>query len=178
MKIKAFTVIIIFQLVTLVASAQKDAGLNILLNKNSEFIFPQTPDKISAILNTKTVFYEDANEEQYAKWLTKSGLELYCSLGKDKRINEMFFNIPDDKFLVISGLPFNLIMNKTTVQQGVIKFSNYKVKKEKLGEDSLFSGGAKLTFKKEKHYVTLLFDQKNLLKSLSITTDLIDPAAN
>lgn len=178
MKIKALTVTVLFQLLTLVVLAQNDAGLNTLLNKKSEFIFPQTPDKISAALNVKTVFYEDANEEQYAKWLTKSGLELYCSLGENKRINEMFFDIPDDKFLIVAGLPFNLIMNKTTLQQSVIKFSSYKVSKEKLGAGSLFSGGAKLSFKKEKHYVTLLFDHKNLLKSLSITPDRIDPAAN
>ncbi|WP_316801774.1 hypothetical protein [Pedobacter nototheniae] len=178
MKIKTFTFILFLQLLTLAALAQKNAGLNTLLNKNTEFIFPQTPDKISAALNAKTVFYEDANEEQYAKWLTKSGLELYCSLGKDKSINEMFFDIPDDKFLVVSGLPFGLSMNKTTLQQGVANFTKYKAKKVKLGDDSTFSGGTKLTFKKEKHYVTLLFDSKNLLKSLSITTELIDPAAN
>lgn len=178
MKIKVLTVIVIFQLLTLAAFAQKSADLNILLNKNSEFIFPQTPEKIAAALNVKTVFYEDANEEQYAKWVSKSGLQLYCTLGKNKVINEIFFDIPDDKFLIVTGLPFNLALNKTTLQQSVVKFSSYKVKKQKLGEDSLFAGAAKLTFKKEKHYITLLFDNKNLLKSLSLTTDLIDPAAN
>lgn len=177
MKIKTLTVLLL-QLLTFAAFAQKNAGLNTLLNKNGEFIFPQTPAKISSVLNTKTVFYEDANEEQYAKWITKSGLELYCSLGENKSINEMSFDIPDDKFVVVSGLPFGLTMNKTTIQESVAKFSKYKAKKEKLGEGSLFSGGAKLTFKKEKHYITLLFDNKNLLKSLSITTELIDPAAN
>lgn len=178
MKIKALTVTVFFQLLTLLALAQKNADLNTLLNKNAEFILPQTPDKISSALKVKTVFYEDANEEEYAKWLTKSGLELYCSLGENKRINEMFFDIPDDKFLIVSGLPFNLTMNKTTVQQSIIKFSSYKVKKEKIGDDSSFSGGTRLSFKKDKHYVTLLFDNKNLLKYISITPYLIDAAAN
>lgn len=180
MKIKqrTFTLTLFFLLLSIVAFSQKNAGLNSLLNKNSEFIFPQTVNNISTVLKVKTIFYEDANEEKYAKWFTASGLELYCSLGKNKHINEMSFDIPDDKFLIIEGLPFGLSMNKTTLQESKGKFSKYGAKTQKLGEDSLFSGGSKLTFKKGNHYTTLLFDSKNLLKSLSITTELIDPAAN
>ncbi|MEO5912227.1 MAG: hypothetical protein ABIP95_15170 [Pelobium sp.] len=178
MKIKTLTVTVLFQLLTLAALAQKNAGLSTLLNKNSEFIFPQTPDKISAALNAKAIFYEDANEEQYARWLTKSGLQLYCSLGENERINEMSFDVPDDKFVIVAGLPFGLTMNKTTVQQCMTKFSSFNVKKEKLGEESVFIGGAKLTFKNKNNYCTMLFDNKSLLKFLSFTPYLIDPVAN
>lgn len=180
MKIKQliFTLTLLFQLLSISAFSQKTAGLNSLLNKNSEFILPQTVNTISTVLKTKTVFYEDANEEKYAKWLTKSGLELYCSLGKNNVINEMFFDIPDDKFLIVEGLPFGLAINKTTLQESKSKFSRYGAKTQTLGEDSLFSGGSKLTFKKGQNYATLLFDSKNLLKSLAITPQLINPAAN
>jgi len=178
MKNKAIVAVIFLQFLALVVFAQKNSGLGALLNKKSEFIFPQTADKVSAALNVKAVFYEDANEEKYAKWLCNTGLELYCTLGENKRIDDMSFDIAEDKFVVVSGLPYNLTMNKSTVEQCVAKFKNSKIKKEKLGDDSSFSGGTKLTFKQEKHYVTLLFDQENLLKFLSITPDLIDPAAN
>jgi hypothetical protein len=129
-------------------------------------------------LRAETVFYEDANEEKYAKWLTPSGLELYSNLGKNNTVNEIFFDIPDNKFLIVEGLPFDLTMNKTTLQESKTKFSKHGVKVQKLGDDSEYSGGSKLTFKKGTHYTTLLFDNKNLLKFVSITKELIDPAAN
>ncbi|UHO40583.1 hypothetical protein H5J24_11850 [Chryseobacterium capnotolerans] len=180
MKIKPFTLVlaVFFQLLSISAFSQKTAALNSLLNKKSEFIFPQTPDTMSKALNTKTIFYEDANGEKYAKWPTKSGLELYSGLGKNNIINEMFFDISEHNALVIGGLPYGLIMNKTTLDEAKIQFKKNRVKVQKLGADSEFSGGSKLVFKNEKHFTTLFFDNKNLLKSLSITTELIDPAAN
>jgi hypothetical protein len=180
MQTKSFTLIltIFFQLVSITAFSQKIAALNSLLDKNSEFIFPQTTDKISKALNVKTVFYEDANEEKYAKWPTKTGLELYCSLGKDNTVNEMFFTISDNKHLIVEGLPFGLTINKSTLQDSKVKLSKYNPKTQKLDAGSEFPGGSKLIFKKGKHYATLLFDSKNLLKSLGLTTERIDPAAN
>ncbi len=88
------------------------------------------------------------------------------------------FDIPDDKFLIIEGLPHNLTMNKTNLQESIAKFNKYGLKKEKLNDGALFSDGTKLTFKKGKHYTTLLFDNNNLLKFISLTNELIDPAAN
>ncbi|TZF93698.1 hypothetical protein FW781_18575 [Chryseobacterium panacisoli] len=173
-----FLLTLFFQLVSTIAFSQKTATLNSLLDKNAEFIFPQTPDKISKALNIKTVFYEDANEEKYAKWPMKTGLELYCSLGKDNAVNEMFFVTSDNKPVVVEGLPFGLIINKSTLQDSKTKFSKYNAKTQKLGAGSEFPGGSKLTFKKGKRYATLFFDHKNLLKSLGLTTELIDPAAN
>ena len=180
MQIKPLPLIltIFFQLIGITAFSQKTAVLSSLLDKNTEFIFPQNTDRISKALNVKTVFYEDANEEKYAKWPTKTGLELYCSLGKNNAVNEMFFTISDNKPLVIEGLPFGLIMNKSTLQDSKTKFSKYNAKTQKLTADSEFPGGSKLVFKKGKHYATLLFDHKNLLKSLGITPELTDPAAN
>ncbi|RLJ80813.1 hypothetical protein [Pedobacter alluvionis] len=178
MKTTAFRLILLFQIFPLFCFAQKNAGLKALLNKNAEFIFPQTPDKISAILGVKTIFYEDANEQPYAKWLTRSGLELYCSLGDDKSIEEMFFIIPEDQPIEVEGLPFNLVMNRTTPQQSTLKFSRYKIKKEKLGEDGEYPGGMKLFFKRGDRFITLLFDRKNLLKFLSITNEIIGSSVN
>lgn len=180
MKIKPFTLALalFFQFLSFTAFSQKTAGLNSLLDKNTEFIFPQTPEKISKTLQIETVFYEDANEEKYAKWLTKSGVELYSSLGKDNTINEMFFEVPDHKDMVISGLPYGLVMNKTTLENAKVQFRKNEAKVQKLGNDSEFPGGAKLIFKNGKRFTTLFFDGKNLLKSIRITTELVDPAAN
>jgi len=169
---------LLFQLLALFSFAQKNAGLNTLLNKNQEFIFPQTPEKISAILGVKTVFYEDANEQPYAKWLSQSGLELYCSLREDKSITEMFFIVADDQPVEVEGLPFNLVMNRTTPQQSILKFSRYKIKKEKLDEDGEYPGGMRLYFKKGDRFITLLFDRKNRLKFLSITNEIISSSVN
>ncbi|WP_414846735.1 hypothetical protein [Chryseobacterium sp. IT-36CA2] len=178
MKPFTFIVTVFLLVLSVTAFSQKTAALNSLLDKNSEFVFPQTTDKISKALNIKTVFYEDANEEKYAKWPMKTGLELYCSLEKDNTVNEMFFTTSDNKSLVVEGLPFGLILNKSTLQDSKNRFSKYHAKTQKLGADSEFPGGSKLVFKKGKHYATLLFDNKNLLKSLGLTTVLIDPAAN
>lgn len=180
MKLKPANVFIFatFQLFSISAFSQNKANLNSLLDKNSEFIFPQTQENISKVLQVKPVISGDANDEKYAYWHTKSGLELYCSLENDQRINEMFFDIPDDKFIVVSGLPYDLIMNKTTSQEVKSKFSKYQPKSEKLDDGSSFSGGSKLTLKKGSHYLTLFFDNKDVLKFLGITTQLIDPAAN
>lgn len=178
MKAIAYSLTLLFQFSALFSFAQQKANLKTLLNKNQEFIFPQTPEKISAILGVKTVFYEDANEQPYAKWLSKSGLELYCSLKEDRSITEMFFDIPEDRPIVVAGLPFNLVMNGTTPQQIILKFSRYKIRKEKLDEDAEYPGGLRLFFKKGNHFITLLFDRKNLLKFLSITNEIIGPAVN
>lgn len=173
-----FIVTLFFLALSVTAFSQKTAALNSLLDKNSEFIFPQTPDKISKALNVKTVFYEDANEEKYAKWPMKTGLELYCGLGKDNAVNEMFFAASDNKSLVVEGLLFGLVLNKSTLQDSKTRFTKYNAKTQKLGAASEFPGGSKLVFKKGKHYATLFFDNKNLLKSLGLTPTLIDPAAN
>ncbi|WP_412468681.1 hypothetical protein [Pedobacter sp. KLB.chiD] len=178
MKTSVSRLILLFQFLALISYAQKNAGFKTLLNKNQEFIFPQTPERVSAILGVKTVFYEDANEQPYAKWLTKSGLELYCSLGEDKSITEMFFDIPEDQPIVVAGLPFNLVMNGTTPKQGMLKFSRYKIRQEKLGDDSLYPGGLRLSFKKGDRFITLLFDRNNLLKFLSITNEIVGSYVN
>lgn len=180
MQTKPFNLIVtlFFLALNMTVFSQKTAALNALLDKNSEFVFPQTTDKISKALNVKTIFYEDANEEKYAKWPMKTGLELYCSLGKDNTVNEMFFATSDNKSLVVEGLPFGLVLNKSTLQDSKTRFSRYNPKTQRLRADSEFPGGSKLVFKKGKHYATLLFDSKNLLKSLGLTPTLIDPAAN
>ena len=178
MTIKTLTLNMFLLLLTFSAFSQNTAGINSLLDKNSEFIFPQTVQKIEAALNTKTVYYEDANEEKYAKWLTKSGLELYTSLGKNNAINEIFFDIPEDKPLIVAGLPFNLVMNKTTLEESKAKFNEYTVKIQRMEEGNTFPRGSKLTFKRGKHYATLTFDSNNLLRFLSLTTELVQPGVN
>ncbi|WP_312339504.1 hypothetical protein [Sphingobacterium sp.] len=178
MKIKVFTLTISLFLFTATTFAQNKVQLKSLLNKNREFIFPQTVDKIAQALNVKTVFYEDANDEKYAKWITRSGLELYSNYQADKSVHEIFFDIPEDKFLVVEGLPFDLAINKTTLKEALLKFSRHDVKEEKLDAGSSFPGGTRLTMKTGTHFTTLLFDNKNLLKFMGLTTSLIDPAAN
>ena len=173
-----FIVTIFFLALSVTAFSQKTAALNSLLDSNSEFIFPQTTDKISKALNIKPVFYEDANEEKYVKWPMKTGLEMYTSPGKDHTVNEMFFVTSDNRPVVVEGLPFGLIMNKSTLQDCKTKFSKYGAKTQKMGAGSEFPGGSKLVFKKGKHYATLQFDSKSLLKSLSLTTEAINPAVN
>ncbi|MFD2289096.1 hypothetical protein GJU39_14135 [Pedobacter petrophilus] len=177
MKTKALTLIFFLQLLFVTTFAQKNAGLGTLLNKNAEFIFPQTPEKISVVLKVKPIFTEDASEEQNAKWITKSGLALYGTLGNNRSINEIWFDIPDDKFLIISGLPYHLTLNQTTVQEALVKFKKNKVKKTMPEMYGALEGGTELEVKIGNRYVTLFFDRKNLLKSASILLGFIDPAA-
>ncbi len=178
MKIKVLTLIILSQLLFLTTYAQKDAGIGMLLNKNAEFIFPQTADKISAALNVKAKITDNENDgERYAEWITKSGLGVYTTIGNKNMINEIWFDIPEDKFLIISGLPYHLTLNQTTVQETLVKFKKNKVKKTTPEMYDALKGGTKLEVKVGNRYVTLLFDRKNLLKSVSILLGFIDPAA-
>ncbi|GGE53827.1 hypothetical protein EV200_102479 [Pedobacter psychrotolerans] len=78
---------------------------------------------------------------------------------------------------MISGLPFNLVLNKTTIDEAMAKFKKYNVKKSKLSDGSFYSNGTKLLFKKGSHYITLSYNDQNLLKSLSIMRFIPDPAA-
>ncbi|GGE53822.1 hypothetical protein EV200_102478 [Pedobacter psychrotolerans] len=90
MKTKAFIFFILFQLLLATAFAQKNAGLNTLLNKNAEFILPQTTDKISAALHAKTIITDNVNDgERYAEWITSSGLGVYTNLGDEKTVNDI-----------------------------------------------------------------------------------------
>lgn len=178
MKPKAFALVILFQLLLATTFAQKNAGLGTLLNKNAEFIFPQTTEKISHALNVKAVVTENENDgAQNVEWITKSGLGVYTTIGDQKAINEIWFSVPDDKFLIVSGLPYNLILNKTTVQETLAKFNKYKVKKTKPNLYGTLEGGTKLEVKIGARYVTLFFDSKNVLNSLYILRSFIDPAA-
>lgn len=178
MKTKAFTLCILFQLLLATAFAQKNAGLNTLLDKNAEFILPQTTDKISAALRTKAIITDNENDgERYAEWITSSGLGVYTNIGDKKTVNDIWFSIPDDRNIIISGLPFNLVLNKTTIDEAMAKFKKYNVKKSKFSDGSFYSNGTKLLFKKGRHYVTLSYNDQNLLKSLSIMRFIPDPAA-
>jgi len=178
MKAKAFALVILFQLLLATTFAQKSAELGALLNKNAEFIFPQTTEKIAAVLGVKTIIRNNENDgERYAEWITPSGLGVYTNVDYKNTVKEIWFSIPDDKFLIVSGLPYNLILNKTTVQETLVKFSKYKVKKTKPNLYSTLEGGTKLEAKIGERYVTLFFDSKNVLNSIYILRSFIDPAA-
>ena len=58
-----------------------------------------------------------------------------------------------------------------------MKFKKNKVKKTTPEMYDALKGGTKLEVKVGNRYVTLLFDRKNLLKSVSILLGFIDPAA-
>lgn len=90
----------------------------------------------------------------------------------------MFFEIPDHQQVVVEGLPYGLIMNKTTLEKAKVQFKKYNAKVQKRDSGSEFPGGAKLVFKREKHFIILLFDGENLLKSLKITTEPVDTSVN
>lgn len=84
MKTTAFRLTLLFQLFALFSFAQKNAGLKTLLNKNSEFIFPQTPDKISAILGVKTVFMKMLTSSPMQSGKPHQGWNYTVALGKTK----------------------------------------------------------------------------------------------
>jgi hypothetical protein len=69
-------------------------------------------------------------------------------------------------------------MNKTVLEKAEVQFRKNGAKVQKLGADSEYAGGSKLIFRKGKHFTTLLFNDKNLLKSIRITTELVDPSVN
>ena len=173
---KVFSLIVTFLFLTLNAFSQGNAGLKSLLDKNSEFIFPQTVNSITQALNVKPVILKNADDEEYVEWHTRSGLVLSCA-HKPKAIQNIYFEIPDDASLIIDGLPFGLVMNKTTLKECLYKFRKYGIKDQsKYG--GRFSGGSRIYFKKGDHYATLFFDGNHLLKLLNLETNLVDPAAN
>uniref|UniRef100_A0AAE6F2P4 Uncharacterized protein n=1 Tax=Staphylococcus aureus TaxID=1280 RepID=A0AAE6F2P4_STAAU len=68
--------------------------------------------------------------------------------------------------------------NKTTLENAKLPFTKYDAQAQKHDDGSEFPEGTQLIFKRGKHFTTLLFDNKNILKSIGITTVLVDPVAN
>ncbi len=152
--------------------AQTDAGLKGLLTPTGEVKFPMSIKEVSKKLNSKAIIIVDTTMGDRCKWELKTGLIVDTQQDDDNTLNFLYFQSNSNK--VITGLPYNLSLHKSTLVECVTQFKAYKPKKTKL---SATEGDISYTllFKKGKNYVLLSFDKNNKLADMRVSA--FDPNA-
>jgi hypothetical protein len=169
---KIFFVIYVF-LLSMPIFAQVDAGLKGLLSPGGDIKFPMSIKETSKKLNCKAIIIADSIMGDDCQWELKSGILLATQQDFDNTFN--FLNITSDSNKEIAGLPYGLVLRKSTLGECVNKFKAYKPKKTKLTSIEDKSTSYNLLFKKGKVYVLLSFDNKNKLSEMRVSA--FDPYA-
>jgi hypothetical protein len=169
---KIFFTLCIFLLSTPIF-AQIDAGLKGLLTPTGEIKFPLSIKEASKKLNSKAIIITDTIMGDRCQWELKSGLVLATQQDFDNTFN--FLNLTTDSNNEIAGLPYGLILHKSTLTECVTKFKAYKPKKTKFNSIEDESVANTLLFKKGKIYVLLSFNNKNKLSEMRVSS--FDPNA-
>ncbi len=176
-----FTLVVLFS--STITVAQKDAGLKNLLTKDKVIQLPTNISAISKKLNFKARIQKTVDVPGGSWWDLSSGVRVSTFVeSKKESINLIdFFLYKDYDTTVISGLPYNLIFNKTTFEACRNIFENdlvvvsekedgtLEVKKMKalLKEED---GTYRFTFKRGKLYGWLRFNEKNILTFIRLST--------
>ena len=157
-----------------IAIAQKDAGIKKLLNKEAEFILPQTHQTITTTVKVKPSIKKDEVQGTVYEWSTPSGLIITSYTVNDKVV-DVFFTVKNDN-AVISGLPYQLIFNKTEVTDCEKKFASFELYTKGYVDIGNGTTEYKLVYKKDDRFIYFFFNQKGLLKGISLTDFDLDAA--
>lgn len=163
-------------LLTFNCVAQKDAEIKTLLSKDGVLALPIPLKKINEALKVKPVVTNDEMFGDEYTWKPLSGVHFSAFVGEDKTCSTVF--IKANKGKVISGLPYDLILNGSSLKDCEAKFKSSILEKQKInpednpGETSSFI----LKVKKGKYYVHLAFDTKLKLEQITISTVNLDAA--
>ncbi len=156
--------------------AQKDAGIKALLSPEGELVMPVKIATVSAKIKIKPkVTHDETMGDDYV-WKTASGLVMGTVPDVDRGC--VYFNLTADKGQILSGLPYGLVINSTTLKDCKALF-----KSNITGSTQLYSmdntkekGGFLLKIKKGKYYAHLLFNKQNILEEIDIALFDIDSA--
>jgi hypothetical protein len=163
-------------LLTFNCIAQKDAGIKNLLSKDGAMPLPIQIQKINEALKVKPVVTNDEMFGDDYTWKPLSGIHFSGFVGADKSCSTVF--LKTTKGRVLSGLPYDLILNGSSLKDCETKFKSSILEKQKInpednpGETSSFI----LKVKKGKYYVHLAFDAKLKLEQITISTVNLDAA--
>jgi len=174
MKRKFSLLLLAIVVLTFKAIAQKDAGLQSLLNANSELSLPGSVKNVSQKLNSKPGITKMPEEEgggwgnnEYT-WNTAAGLVVTTYPDSSGAFNIIWLKASGKQ--VLSGLPYGLVLHGTTVDECAAKFKNGLVEKRKLNPTDYpgTTSSYLLIIKKGKYYLNLSFDQSLKLEQIII----------
>lgn len=132
--------------------------------------------KINEALKVKPIVTNDEMFGEDYTWKPLSGLSFSGFVGEDKTCSTVF--IKANKGKVLSGLPYDLILNGSSLKDCETKFKSSILEKQKInpqdnpGETSSFI----LKVKDGKYYIHLAFDAKLKLEQMTISTVNLDAA--
>jgi hypothetical protein len=161
---KIITVLFLFFSIT--AIAQKDAGIKKLLDSKSEFIIPQTVQKITAAVKVKPSIKKGEVLGTEYEWTTPA--VVITTYTDNNNVTDIFLS-PKNDTAIVSGLPYNLIFNKTEVTDCEKKFTGYSLYHKGYVDIGNGKTEYKLVYQKSDLYFYFIFNQKGLLKSISVT---------
>lgn len=156
--------------------AQQDAGIKTLLSKDGAMQLPIPLKKINEALKAKPVVKNDEMFGDDYTWNQPNGLSFSGFVGEDKTCSVVFLKATKGK--ILSGLPYDLILNGSTLKDCETKFKSSILEKQKInpkdnpGETSSFI----LKVKKGEYYIHLAFDAKLKLEQITIATVNLDAA--
>jgi hypothetical protein len=163
-------------LLTFNCFAQKDAGIKTLLSKGGVMPLPIPVKEINEALKVKPIVTNDETFGDDYTWNLLSGLSFSGLMGEDKTCSTVFLKA--DKGKVLSGLPYDLILNGSSLKDCETKFKSTILEKQKInpqdnpGETSSFI----LKVKNGQYYIHLAFDAKLQLEQMTISTVNLDAA--
>lgn len=149
------------------AIAQKDAGIKTLLDSKSAFVFPQTVQKITAVAKVKPGIKKNEVYGTEHEWTTPSGLVI-TAYTDNNTISDIFLSAKNDA-AIVSGLPYDLVFNKTEIADCEKKFTGYVLYNKGYVDTGNGKTEYKLVYQKNDLYIYLVFDKKGLLKGISLT---------
>lgn len=156
--------------------AQKDGGMKSLLSKDAVLALPVPVKKITEVLKVKPTLRNDEIYGDEYTWKSPGGLLFTALVGEDKKAHSVFLEA--QKKQVLSGLPYDLILNGSTLKDCETKFKANILEKQKLnpvdnpGETTSFI----LKVKNGQYYIHLAFDAKLKLEQITISTANLDAA--
>jgi len=141
------------------------------LIKNGDFVLPTNTFIVSTNLKKAASIESDEYEGDIYIWKLDNGIVLSTNPSSDGEINYISINCENNS--VISGLPYDLTFNKTTLQESQTKFEKNTPQKLPTYENGN-QNGYWLKFKKDKYWVYLSFNKSSILYSILLATFEID----
>ena len=148
----------------------ESGGMQSLI-KNGNFILPTNTFIISKNLKKDAIIETDENHSDSYLWKLDNGIVLSSTPSAEGEIN--FISIDCKNAAEIGGLPYDLTFNKTTLEEGQIKFKENTPQKLPTYSNGN-QNGFWLKFKKDKNWVYLSFNKSSVLYSIMLATFEID----
>jgi hypothetical protein len=163
-------------IIMLTATAQKDAGIKALLSASGELILPVSVKQVTQQLKIKPAIVSEETMGDDYTWTTPNGLSIGTMPDADNKCQDLYMSAEHGE--VLSGLPYGLVLNGSTLKDCETRFKSSIVEKAQLYsmDHPNEKSGCVLKLKQGKYYMHLTFNQQNRLEEIHIATFNIDAA--